>query len=283
MCYNEIVSGRGTASLPFRSIEACINYAIQKYALSSYSVTVHVKQGTYYTPNEILLSEFTHTTGSIYIVSEDGYGAATIQNSGSQNTIFEIEGGSWHFRGINFTLRTTTPEDDIPHHPACIVALYGSNVFINSCNFNATYVGDASTKVSVRGIAIDLNSRVYIEPDNLGPTTFHVDHGNCGDSCAIYLSQNSHAYFTGTDIPEQNNAYKVYFSGTTGAVFHADNYSTAGLWDGKTYHFTLQQYPGRALNGMQYRLYSSAHIKFGTNGVPGSQGYIETDTYCWYK
>lgn len=284
---DEIVSGRGTAALPFKSIEACINYATQKYALGNYDVRIHIKEGIYYTPTEIVLPSFTHTSGSFYLISEDGYGKAIVRNSSPQNTIFYSSGGSWHFIGMSMELTTTTLDDGYPHHPACLIALYGPDIFIESCKFSARYTGElTSNSISIRAIAVDLNSNLYIVPNNMGPTTFHVEKGNASYSNGnyiLYAAQNSHIYFNSTSESEINNAYNVYFSGTPSYVFLVGAASAVCTWGGSLYSTKPAPNPDISLNAQTYHINGGSYMAFGDSMLLPKTGYIDESTYCWYR
>ena len=284
---DEIVVNRGTAILPFASIKACIDYATQKYALGRYDIRVHIKQGIYYTPTEIVLPSFTRTTGSFVLISEDGYGKAIVRNSSPQNTLFYSSGGSWYFRGMALELTTTTLNDGYPHHPACIIALYGPDIFIESCQFTAIYTGENTpNSISIRGVAIDLNSNLYIVPNNMGPTTFHVERGQASYSegtYAIYVAQNSHVYFNSTSTVEQNNAYSVLFSGLMQYVFLVGAASAACTWGGSLYSTKVAQNPNKTLTAQTYHINASSYMAFGDYMLLPKTGFIDESTFCWYR
>ena len=282
-----IVEGRGTAALPFKTLSACLDYATQKYAIGSHIVTIRLKEGEYLLPQMIQLSDVNRTTGSFYIVSEDGYGRAVIGNSSPQNTLFEFLGGTWRFVGVKFNLQTTDPGDSLPHNPACIIALYGSDIFIESCQFVAKYLGEARDRTSVRGIAVDLQSNLYIVPNNLGPTTFEIDSGNASlssRSCALYIAENSHLYLTSTNEAETTSeAYKILFAGKMKEVLYVSASSSATFWGGGLYYGSFGTISGKTLSAQSYSVNGGSHVSFGSiSTLPGSEGYVDTQTYSWY-
>ena len=121
-------AGRGeSASKPFKTIQACIDYVTSNYNINVYNLTIIVEEGEY---NERLqLRDFTSSGGRIIISGRTTSNYFTLLGG-----VEAPYGGSYTIKDINFN---TSPDfannDSISHLRS---SSSSSNIMVRRCNFN---------------------------------------------------------------------------------------------------------------------------------------------------
>lgn len=64
-----LIEGRGTASLPFKSIQAAVNYVCDNFNLGKFNTTINIAAGIY--DESVTLGDYTTNTGTITLLGED--------------------------------------------------------------------------------------------------------------------------------------------------------------------------------------------------------------------
>ena len=121
-------SGRGeSASKPFQTIQACIDYVTSNYNINVYNLTIVIEEGEY---NErIQLRDFTSSGGRIIISGKSTSNYFTLLGG-----IEAPYGGSYTIQNINFNTSPNFENNGSISHIRS--ASSSSNIMIRYCNFN---------------------------------------------------------------------------------------------------------------------------------------------------
>lgn len=283
-----IVDGRGSRALPFKTIQACVNFVTQNYALGAYDVTIHVVEGTY--SENLTLPQYTRTSGIIVISADDYDHPPTITNYRSVNFVITANGGHWYLCRLNIEGRFSTNHANKTYFPGCIQSHNsGTSVTIRACNISAEYTGDAhgytdesevfhSKTMEIRTLYCDAGS-ISISPYIAGyQTTLSCIKGNASAACMIRALRNGVFTLSKSEYDDDGIRFEVPCSGTmdyfcwfgSGAKFQTGG---SGI---------SQQFSG-TITGDAYAVSGGASISIPTGGLPGdvAGSSVESATYSW--
>ena len=275
-----IEDGRGTQAKPFKTINACVAYATQTYAVGKYTIYINVAQGTY---NEtVSLPFYTRTSGSIVLRATDYDAPPTITNAGPITTPVQVSGGSmWTIRRINVICEFSAPNDSFQHFPGCIHAGGNSFVTIQGCALSATYSGDAhSAYLGVRMLFAASGSTITLGTLAGYQNSFTCHKGNAS-AAMVLMAEHSGAFnIPAANTPDDGIMYNIPCSGEMSVFAYASSTSTLFITGGATY---FQQFTG-SMTGTRYRAVGGSNITAPSNGFPGDvDGSVDTATYAWYS
>ena len=129
-----IIDGRGTAAKPFKTIQACVNYATETYSVGRFHISIRVVAGTY---NEnVVLPDFSRGTGYMQIVPDSGARDVILQAAasadGRRGTCFNATGGFWVLRYMD-ARRVENPTTVKGFSAACYAASGGAVLDLYGC------------------------------------------------------------------------------------------------------------------------------------------------------
>lgn len=278
---DNIVDGRGTINMPFSTIQACINYVTNNFNIVGFVATIRIAAGTY---NENLtLGIYSRTTGYIVLTSYVGAeNQVNIKMSGTSGLY--CPGGPYYIRNINPSMRPIYNSSVWTTISLCAID-NGGELHFRSTQLSMTDMSGISDSADYefRMFACYGNGLLVFDPAISGenPTSIsfnmkdqnkvsHILHGERGaniQTSATNLDQ-SHAMIncsgTCTDFLRLSNAK---FTTVAGATYH-------------------MKFSGNVI-GQRYSLINGASCltnNDGENYFPGNAaGFVQDDTYCWYK
>ena len=129
-----IIDGRGTAAKPFKTIQACVNYATGTYAVGNYKITIHVVAGTY--SESVTLPDFSRGTGYIIIMPDSGARDVIVQApqnaSGTTLWCFNAIGGDWRLYYMDARREEHATTEKNPA-VGCYAVLNGAVMYLYGC------------------------------------------------------------------------------------------------------------------------------------------------------
>ena len=281
-----IIDGRGTAAKPFKTIQACVDYATGNYSVGRYHITIRVVAGTY---NEnVTLPDFSRGTGYMEIVPDSGARDVIVvsqaDSRGLTGTTFSCSGGVWHVRRVD-ARRTETPTTFKGAAPGCYQCT-GTGI-LNLYGFSATQrmptspVPLGGESYGVRVISADNGGIIHIHHDALASVISTQKPSEGGPTVnAINVSRGSTLMLRGyfdddfnpplsPEVSCSGSCHVFLYMGSVGAV--------TSLGAGARVQFT------GSVTGKSYDLRGGSYVAIPNMSFPGDadSGTIEESTYCW--
>lgn len=275
-----IIDGRGTEALPFKTIQAAVNYVTQTYSLGPYNVTIRIKTGTY--DEYIRLPKYTATSGTIVLTANDLSAPPTITYTQNKATgVIVISGSKWTLIGLNINKTWESPGDSVYYYPSCIT-FNGADVSvtISGCHFDCEYSGAAHQTV-FRGQVLGLynGAQVTFYPVEGLQTSFTVDKGN-GTIDVLYLGSQAQIQLPGYSFTDDGVSGNIPVTGSASIFLSADNKSSFAVLTGSAHNQVFDN----NLTAVKYVLQNGSTCVAPTGGLPGSSsGSADSTTYSWYK
>lgn len=269
-----IVDGRGTQTMPFKTIQACVNFVTETYSIGRYTVTIHVANATY--TENVSLPDYSRTSGVIIIESSNYSNPATVTNTSVTASVFTITGGYWRLRRLNINGSFATGSDTLPHEPSCVEAAGGA-VVVFGC--------------SVSAVCTNYDGRlvIYVFKANGGKLTIQnmadyqtsiTCNRNGAPIMVLCAARGGSLTLASGYIADQSDSYIIPCSGTMSIFAYAFRNASIGY---ELLGSTPLSFSGE-MTGKKYEATSSSSISTNTTGFPGdTEGTVEIATYCWYK
>ena len=284
-----IVDGRGSRALPFKTIQACVNFVTQNYALGPYNVTIHVVEGTY--SENLSLPQYTRTSGVILISADDYDNPPTITNARSVSFVITASGGHWYLCRLNIEGRFSTNHANKTYFPGCVQSNNdGTYVGIRACNISAEYLGEPhgytdettdefhSKTMEIRTLYCDAGSMSIGASISGYQTTLSCIKGNASAAGMIRGLRGGVFTFPKQEYDDDGIRFNVPCSGTmdcfcwlgSGAKFQTGGSGVSMQFSG-------------TITGKSYSVSGGSSITLPTGGLPGdtTDNYIDTATYSW--
>ena len=275
-----IVDGRGTLALPFKTIQAAINYVTSTYALGPYSVNIYIAQATY---NEnVNCPEYSRSTGSITLRAYEDSNPPTIKNVGDVGDTIAVVGGVWYLRRLNIENTARDPGNGLTNI-SCGLSVSNSRteVGIQGCSLSIEYEGSAPATGScqLRLISIQSNAVAHIYALAGYQTSLVCDKGNASLAHMLRVERYGQFHISGGNATEEGNMYKVACSGVVdvfaSVALNASIITFGGLLYNQTFVGTV--------TGKKYDITKGGTVSGPYGGFPGDvNGTVESATYCWY-
>lgn len=268
-------SGRGeSASLPFQTLQACINYVTDNFNISRYVATIYCADVV--TTEQIILPKFNATSGNIVIrkwsVSESDYGVTI--NCKPTGTIFAVlcTGGIWYLRDFDINISNENYTSGSGHWGGVDVdgldaelRLHDNIKVYATITKSATFAG-AHAIHSSNGL-LSINSSVEIAGSLAQGSSIRLNALSVGQTGSLRYDNGD------VNLKISGNFYRIMdCSGkfNINGVFR-DDIDTTEITD-TTYKYYVT-------NGGQCNTGGKGPDYFGTIGT----GYVEESTYSWYK
>ena len=282
---DSIVDGRGTQAKPFKTIQACVNYATETYSIGRFNINVNIAAGVY---NEsVSLPDYSYGTGRIVLRPTSGARdveiAAVTNSYGTRKPCIYVSGGAWVLRNLILS-RVENPTTEQNVSTGCLVAFGGSSVNVSGIAFRQSYPAS---------------------PSPLGGVPYSIRLVWCGDGSSIVFSHGSVAHaFSSQKAAGGNSTYCIFVSNQGRVVLNitpstdvSHNVECSGTFDvfalatngasfvpsgsGNTLVFN-----GAGCEGKRYEVTGGSFINTNTNDstyFPGDvEGTVSSSTYCWY-
>lgn len=275
---DSIVDGRGTQSMPFRTIQAAVNYVTGTYAINSKNVRIRVAAGTY--AENITLPVYTRTTGTITIEAVDYNNPPTVTTASTWDYVFQCIGGPWFLKRLNIEASYVIPATNINHYLA-LIASRGENAVLNVEGCTASVVTTGSNPdVFTRCNLYEAFSGGIIEISVLDnyPNSFHIEKGNLS-SCYVFQISNGSAVRV-YDTNTSSSALSMPCSGDCSSFCDVFIKSAFTCIFGASYQ---PKFTG-TMTGKKYSVNGISSIEAPENGFPGDvEGTADATTFGYYK
>ena len=133
---NGIIYKRGSEQLPFKTIQAAVDFVTNTYALGNYNVHIRIKAGTY--QENVVLPSYSRGTGGCFLVSNSGNQSDVVieppidTDTGTRLTGIAAGGGFWQLNNLTVR-RIENPTTDTTADVGCyhssgnntILAIFG--------------------------------------------------------------------------------------------------------------------------------------------------------------
>lgn len=275
---DSIVDGRGTQAMPFKTIQAAVNFVTQTYAINTHSVYIKVSNATY---DECLtLPTYSRTTGAINIEAWDYNNPPTIHASDTWRVAVSVGGGPWYIKRLNITGNYVIPETNVPTYNALIsVSGPSAQLTVYGCSAWAEVTGNAQsvfTRCNLYEAAFNGNLEFAVL-DNY-PNTFHLVKGNVNSACVFQIAQDSAVNFYDTNT--NSAALSMSCSGSCSIFCDVFANGKVDCVFGGLYH---PEFTG-TMTGKKYEAGTSGTIIAPTNGFPGdTAGTAVSAEFSYYK
>lgn len=281
---DSLVTGRGlSASLPFKTIQACAKYVANNYNLAGYIVYINVNSGTY--EERLSLPDFNANGGLIWLKRYSGVSRAdvVIKDTGAADQI-SVSGGLWRIEGLTIkkivNLSSLTGSSYI--YP---ISSSAGTLQIYTCDIQLELSGSLGSEIyayinmlTTSGTGIiamrpfsSENTRMAVPAaiSNVFVTGLHVNNGG---SFSLYNGN------SGTNGNFQvSGAFSAFASVSRGAI---------NVGSGQPVRFAFSS-GSPAPSGKRYSITNGGSIATGNRGAdyfPGSvAGTADASTYSWYK
>lgn len=280
---DSLVDGRGTQEKPFKTLQACVTYATQNFALGRYNIYINVAKGSGVYSETVVCPIYTSSSGKFVVQAADYSDPPIFVNAGIISTPISVTGGYWIFRRINFSCNFSSPNDGYAHHPVVFHA--GGNTAtaeVSGCAFSCSYAGSApsSGSVKVRVISITGGASGYFPVLTGYHNSFDFSIGQA-NSLEVFLVENSASVTMPDGNVDNPDSYTIPCSGS------CSTFITVAI-DSVFYHVGggrfQQQFSGASVTGRPYSVSGGSGIVAPTGGFPGDgTPVVEDSTYSWYK
>ena len=266
-------AGRGeSASKPFKTIQACVNYVCDNYNVSRYTATIQIAAGTY---NEtVSIGGYNRGTGSLCL-SGASRESVIINAENRQGILVNNSYCTIQHLTVNFS-RTI-------------------NAIANSFS---TGIGCLSSTVSLSDVSIQWNCAENFESDAqvYGWCLRAADASNVTINNKCYITSNDFRSSPACDMIIEQSSSNIYVSGSntsdgiSGIEFNGNCSNVLNVYNsifGINNAFTYDPAISGTVTGRRYNVADGGGISTGNKGeevFPGTiAGYVEASTYSWYS
>ena len=284
---DDLIDGRGTAAKPFKTIQACVNYATGNYSVGNYHITIRVVAGTY--PENVTLPDFSHGTGYIEIVADSGARDVIVQaqlNSvGTRGTCFTATGGQWRLYHMD-ARRVENPTLGAGPTPGCYHAENdGTHLQLLGCAAAQTMPSSSplgGNDYSVRLIEADSGARIDFDHGSVaGSISTQKPASGTPRISVLVAERGGSLYLIRRSASDSLNA-NIACSGSCDVFLDLwQNGVVNTLGSGNT----LVSFTG-TVSGKRYSLTGGSYVagNLGATYFPGDEaGTVQASTYCWYS
>ena len=277
-----LIDGRGTAAKPFKTIQACVNYATTTYSVGSHVVYIRVAAGTY---NEsVTLPDFARTSGGMQLRANDDANPPVVSLS-TLGTAVNGAGGRWTLHRVECRTTRSTPDDGLEHFASTIRCNSGAQLYLEGVTIYDAYTGAApsSGHVYLRTFYLSSGGRLVFSHMHSYSNTIEVHKGNANSLEVFSVAENSQVYSYSTNDAESITSIKAHGEFTTFAAVGGQ--SLFSLVSGAAYVPSFVVPAGQTATGKRYSVGGSSGISLlGSQTLPGDvDGTASDTTYGWYQ
>ena len=309
-----LIDGRGTEEHPFKTIQACVNYATNTYSVGKYHITINVDDGTY---NESLtLPDYSRGNGYIEIVpwhmpNDDSWPVVINGQRVSSGTkivnwvVNASSGGYWVLRYLKIS-RTECGAEQTGGVAGCVQASNSSVVSLYGCWIEQKLPTGVTELKKEDGTTTTEDFTVrLVSGDSYGRVNFY--HGIRAHKLTFEAASSSskpHVYVLSAsrsgsiwlmraydDRNDPETSKKIICSGSCEIFaygWQSGTYNTSG----SGYLIEFEVASGSTVTGKRFKLETGSSIGNvgSTTYFPGStantyaalSALIDSNTYCWY-
>lgn len=279
---DNIVDGRGTQNLPFKTIQAAVNFVTSNYNVGRYTVTIYVATGNY--NEEVTLPTYSRTSGSIILTALDLANPPTLYNTQTSDNSHGIvvTGSVWYIRRINIVTTFSDSNNGLSHVGVGIEVSGSSAVaYIQSCSVSCTFTGTSTANnYNVRVVSVNNGATCRFSPISGYASSFSVNgSAPYADILAVYTN--------GTiDMPslnyENDDIGLINYCNGTGSNFARVYTGSKLIRTGGGMNF--QTFAG-SFTGKKYTIHTSSYIVGpAPANLPGdTDGTADSESFSYYR
>ena len=276
----------GTQEHPFRTVNACVNYVTQRYALGRYGIAIHVGPGVY--SHQMTFPDYTRTTGSISIRGTNPANRPVFTNSSPYGTCCGVSGGLWHFYDINFLCNFATAQGDaIPRVPSVLGVSGGSARVYGGCSFTASYSGPAAAQnFSIFMFSVVGGGELYFIPLENRVLSFEYHKNSANTLEVFHASRGGTIFFNSANFTASAlNEYDFTATGEATYFCNANIDASFSVVQGGLHNPRLVVPTGFTATGVTHNVGGGSGVLAPYGGFPGTAdtGIVDATTYSWYK
>ena len=278
---DDLIDGRGTQAKPFKTIQACVNYATGTFALGNYSIYINIGAGVY---NEsVTFPSYSRGSGHISVKSASGARDVTVQAvplaSGTVHWCAMFNGGRWDVYNLTFKrIEGNTTATDVV--TGCVQSSGDAVVNLNGCAYSQS-IGSgtdfSNISYSVRIISADSSGQINLRHNALPSAISTETRSDISVTVLVAARGGIMRFYYSTD---NTLSHECACSGSCNIFMYAwQNGSTNTASSGSPITFT------GTMTGKKYWVRSGSAVYVGqdANYFPGDvAGTVDDATYCWY-
>lgn len=288
---DSLINGRGlSASLPFRTIQACLNYIAENVNFGPFNVTVKIGDGIY--EERITLPDYTTSTGYL-IIEPLNQGTerkvAVVNPDNDHGYVISSAGSSKYWLRQLHVQCKINPSTVSSHIYAGAINLTGCEAELLGVSAEIVSTGSsfpAGGRVTCVGVSCSAGARVFFRRDDYCPMRI-ASFNPKPDGFIVYLLQCSDATLYFRNAAAASPTQKVLMSGGANYVALCDNRGMIGRTGAGSGPFLFENEPGKSVTGVRFACLNGGAISTANSGpefFPGSAaGIVDADTYSWYK
>lgn len=291
---NTLDEGRGlSASKPFKSIQACVNYITENYNINSRTATIYVSNETY--QEKLVLPAYSRTTGKINIYPinyTENYSYVNLAGAFSSynHATINCTGGAWHilYPKImdNYDYSNASETDPFFLYQGFLCS--GGDLYLYSPNISVSLTGAIQKQLLVFLFRVT-NGRLRLVPT--GRYSCQADLTATGLSSPDFHKYMFQSSGNNSELLFDNNTTlqtwkHFYLGGAFDIVAATANKGSIRLASVTNYlkPAIKSELP---ITGKRYECNSGGSINvtgLGAEFFPGNvAGSVDADSYSWYK
>ncbi len=283
---------------PFKTIQACVDYATKNFAVGAHNVYINVEGGMTYT-EQVTLPMFTRTSGVMVLRARQDANPPTITNPAAQKvgTPVSVTGGSWILHRVNVTGVFSDPADGNNHFPACVSADGGAtSVTVRGCTLVSSYNSGTPADgrdITIRHIAAYNGATVTLSVTAGYQNVLTVTKGSATGADFLHSERFSRISIPSgnTDNPSGSSVdmYDIVCDGSCTFFARVSVNSQIYVVGGGRHYQHFVASGGGSVTGAQYSITNGSGVSAPNGGFLGSSAdnVLDNDpttgTYCWYK
>lgn len=274
----EIVVGdtthkRGEQNYPFKTIQACVNYATTTYAVGSKRITIYVVQADY--DESVILPDFTRTTGEIHLRAVDYALPPRI-------TKLSVQGGTWEVYRVNIVDTVSDPNNGVSnYHYVVNVSRAGTTLSLYGCSITTEYEGAASaTRYVLVPVHVTDGATLTFGILKDYQNSLHCVKGNASSAYMIQTELGGRINIPRSNTEYDSTTFSILCSGSVSFFATASGNSTitttGAALNGQVFTGTV--------TGTKYRCVDLSIIAAPFGGFPGDvDGTADSTTFSIYS
>lgn len=276
-----IEDGRGTEAKPFKTVQACVNFASQNYAVGSHTIFIRVKPGTY--AENLVLPTVTRTSGGIQIRAFDLNEPPVLTHATNDGKVISVSGTGWSLYRFSVAGSRVASNDGLSHYPGLVAISNTGSLTVGGVAFSDEFTGPATSSGYELLRLFTLQGGTLRFVANAAYTvSIHAEKGNANACEVLNLSSGATLVAYSTNDSSMLTDIECWGEFTVFAV--VSDSSTLNLVGGALYVPAFVVPTGKTAIGKQYNVAKGGGISLsGGSTLPGDiAGTADSATYGWY-
>ena len=276
-----VAEGVDRRSVPFKTINACINWFTQTYSIGSHVVTVRVKSGIY--TESVNLPAFDRTSGSAVLAAYDSDNPPILTNTGPSARLILCTGPGWTLRRFKFSSTRQAINNGVNNYIDDLALMGNANLTIIGCEFLTSFVGSAPSSGTTRLRVVNMLDGTMLQFTLMENyvNSFEVHKGN---ATALNVFSVSGGTVVGYGSDSSAHVVAMPAFGEFDVFASVGGRGSFSLVADRAYtqHFVVPS--GASATGKRFVVATFGIIQLGASGTfPGDvEGTVDTASYGYY-